>query len=100
MTDDCRGLFDINILPKDIYRYTGWTPMIFLVPGKIWDQAMETLGPENRVVIKDGVQIFNGVWRSEKIEFEQKYDFQNPKEFVSWLKAALADKDFKRVQDS
>lgn len=80
-----------------------WFPMIRLVPGVVWDDAMANLGPDNPVIIKDGVQIFNGFWNSEnpsRVKHELKYDPLRSEGWVRWLKSALEQEDFQIVQNS
>jgi hypothetical protein len=98
---DNSGRFDENTVPKDLIRYSRWYPMIILVPGKIWDAAMANigLGSRNPSEIRDGVQVMNAKWISDKIEYEQKYDIRNPSEFARWLRDAMNNPDFKRVQN-
>lgn len=93
-----RGI-DENTVPKGLSVYLNWFPKVLLVPGRVWDSAMAKLGPKNDVEIKDGVQICNGYWSGSKVEYKQTYDIRNPDEFARWLKVALEDKDFKRVQN-
>lgn len=97
---DNTGTFDSSKVPKDLLRYAGWFPMILLVPGNVWDAAMSNLGPKNPIIIKDGVQIMNGKFAGDKLTYAQKYDIRKPDKFGAWLKEALADKDFIRVQNS
>lgn len=95
---DNTGKFDENTIPKDLLRYAKWYPMILLVPGKVWDAAMASLGPRNPVQIKDGVQIMNARWDDkDNLVYDQKYDIRKAESFANWLKDALANEDFKRV---
>lgn len=96
---DNSGNFDENTIPKDLIRYGKWFPMVLLVPGKIWDAAMANLGPKNPMEIKNGVQMINAVWDNGDIKYDQKYDIKKPEEFARWLKDALENEDFKKVQN-
>lgn len=98
--NDKTGAFNENIAPKSLIKYAKWFPMIFLVPGKIWDIAMANLGPKNPIEIKEGVQIMNAEWDDSKDDFRYapKYDIRKPGEFARWLRVALENEDFKRVQ--
>jgi len=101
---DMSGSFDENVVPKDLIRYRYWFPMILLVPGRIWDNAMANLGPKNEAKIRDGVQIMNGAWGlgpkgEEKINHDGKYNPIDPAEFARWLKDAMQKDDFKAVQN-
>lgn len=98
LTANSTGKFDENVIPKDLIRYGKWFPMVLLVPGKIWDTAMSNLGPNNTVEIKDGVQMINAIWENGEPKYELKYDIRKAEEFGRWLKDALENDDFKRVQ--
>jgi hypothetical protein len=93
---DNTGLFDENTAPKDLIRYGKWFPMILLVPGWLWDKAMEKLGPKNPVELINGVIPLNGKWFSGKLVYEQKYDIRKPSEFARWVQESLASEDFKK----
>lgn len=96
---DNTGTFDENAAPKDLIRYGKWFPMILLIPGPLWNQAMSKLGPKNDVKLTDGVQIMNGKLNGETLEYVQNYDIRKPADFSRWLQDALANEDFKRVQN-
>lgn len=97
---DNRGQFDFNTAPKGLLKYNQWFPMILLVPGTMWDNAMAKLGPDNDVPLIDGVQILNAVWKDGKLTLDTKpaYDIRKPGDFGRWLAEALENPDFKRVQ--
>lgn len=95
---DNSGKFDENTAPKDLSRYSKWFPMILLVPGKVWDEAMSKLGPKNDAKIIDGVQIMNGHFENNGPKYSQKYDIRKPADFGKWLEEALNNDEFKRVQ--
>lgn len=100
--NDNSGKFDENTSPKDIARYGRWYPIIFLVPGRVWDLAMNNLGPnpKNHIEIKDGVQIMNGKWDNGNLSYVQQYDIRQSGDFAKWLKEALDNEDFKRVHNA
>lgn len=95
---DQQGKFDENVAPKDLIRYGKWFPMLLLVPGRLWDRAMSNLGPTNSVQLKEGVQVMNGYWDNNELKFQPNYDTRTPDAFVNWLKSALENEEFKRVQ--
>jgi hypothetical protein len=97
---DNTGKFDENTAPKDLIRYGKWYPMILLVPGKIWNNAMSKLGPKTDAQIVDGVQIMNGIMENGELKYVQKYDIRKPSEFARWIKDCLENEDFKRVQNN
>lgn len=94
---DNSGKFDENMIPKDLIRYGRWFPMILLIPGKLWDNAMLKLGPNNDVKLVDGVQIMNGLWKNNVLDYVQKYDIRKASEFGKWLKEGLENPDYVRV---
>lgn len=96
---DNTGKFNENIVPKDLLRYGRWFPMILLIPGRTWDDAMANLGPKNPVEIREGVQIMNAKWEDRNFRYNQEYDIRNPAEFSKWLREALNNSEFKRVQN-
>lgn len=95
---DNTGKFDENIAPKDLIRYGKWYPMILLVPGRMWDNAMSKLGPKNDVSLVEGVQIMNGTWDGKELKYVQKYDIRKPAEFARWLRDAMDNEDFQKAQ--
>lgn len=96
---DNTGKFDENTAPKDLIRFGKWFPMVLLIPGRMWDEAMSKLGPKNEVILTDGVQIMNGKLENGLPVYVQKHDIRKPAEFAEWLKEALNNEDFKRVQN-
>ena len=96
---DNTGKFDENTAPKDLIRYGKWYPMILVIPGRKWDAAMSKLGPKNDVELVEGVQIMNGMWDGNELKYVQKYDIRKPSEFGRWIKDAIDNDDFKRIQN-
>lgn len=94
---DRRGQFDENKAPKDLRRYATWFPQILLVPGSVWDAGMINLGPKNTAEIKNGVQIFNAIWKNGVLTREVKYK-PTPEDFGRWIKASMDNPEFKRYQ--
>lgn len=97
---DNSGKFDENTTPKDLIRFGKWYPMILLIPGPLWNNAMSKLGPKNDVQLIDGVQIMNGKWNGETIDYVQKYDIRKPTDFTKWLQESLENEAFKRAQQN
>ena len=97
---DNTGKFDENTAPKDLIRYGKWYPMVLLIPGRMWDNAMSKLGPKNDVQLVEGVQIMNGMWESSELKYVQKYDIRKPAEFTRWLRDSMDNEDFKKAQNS
>lgn len=96
------GVFNENIFPKKIIDYAHWFPMIFLVPGHVWDTAMQTMNSDNPSDVKEGVQIMNGLRApgATKIQYVQKYNILKSSDFVKWIKEALENEEFKKVQQT
>lgn len=99
-SNDSRGAFDENVVPSDLRRWGKWYPMILLVPGRVWDNAMATLGPKNSATIVDGVQIFNGTkGNNGELTYVQKYNTQQPEDFAKWLVDSMNNEEFKKHQN-
>ena len=103
---DRSGVFELNTAPKGLLKYRGWFPMVLLVPGPLWNEAMANLGPNNMVELTRGVQVFNGKSGREIIgqitaprDFVEKYDMSRPQEWVRWLTDAMQSEDFIQVQN-
>lgn len=100
-TTDGRGAFDENIAPSDLSRWGKWYPMILLVPGRIWDNAMAALGPKNSATIIDGVQVFNGIREANgDLKYVQKYNPRQPEDFGRWIAESLNNEEFKKYQNT
>lgn len=99
VTGNGQGKFDPLAAPKDLARYSAWFPMILLVPGKVWDDAVSAIAKNNDVEIKEGVEIMNAVWENNVLTYKQRYDIRKPEEFGKWVKEAMENKDFKRIQE-
>ena len=97
---DNNASIDTNTTPKGLIRYTKWYPMILLVPGKLWDEAMSKLGPSNPVELKDGVQVLNANWEGSELKYAQKWDIRKPEEFGKWLKDSMEKEDFKSASNA
>lgn len=89
----------VPIVPKGMIFYQCWYPMIILVPGKIWNNAMTNRGSDADVRLQDWVQILNGYWHDDfKCSFIYKYDTLKPSEYGRWLKDAMENEEFRKVQ--
>lgn len=97
---DNSGVFNENEFPKDLIRYSRWFPMILLIPGPIWNEAMSKLGPNNNVQLLDGVQVMNAKWNNNTFDHSPQYDIHKSSEFARWLKEALNNENFKKVQNA
>lgn len=107
---DLSGKFDFNTAPKDIFRFHEWFPIIFIVPGNLWNAAMANLGPNNPIEFIDGIRIFNGVMKSEVMKrgtlhrniptFVKTYNDYDIQHYINWVNDSLKDPDFVRVSNS
>lgn len=83
------GTFDEHKWPKDLIRYGKWFPMILLVPGQLWDNAMSRLGPNNDIQLIEGVQIMNGYLVDGVLKYHCIYDITKASEFGRWFQTAI-----------
>jgi hypothetical protein len=88
VADNCSGSFDETIYPKQLKEYARWFPMVLLVPGPVWDTAVQTMNSEHPSPLKDGVQIMNGI-QKQHIEYVQTYNIYEVTHYIKWLKQAL-----------
>lgn len=95
---DNTGRFDETTAPKELLRYAAWYPIILLIPGNKWDLAISKIGSKSNIDLLEGVQILNGMWDNNELKYVQKYDIRNPAEFGRWIKDALNNDEFRRVQ--
>jgi hypothetical protein len=80
---------DIYQYPKDLSNYIIlWLPMIMLVPGDVWDKCNQQLGPYDKSKLEN-IQIMNGIYINDKLEYKQQWDIRKPEHFASWLSDAL-----------
>jgi len=100
------GLFEFDSAPKGLLKYRGWFPMVLLVPGPLWNEAMANLGPDNAVEITQGVKVFNCKNEREIIgqntdprDYVGKYDIFDPQEWLQWLNDAMESEDFIQAQN-
>ncbi len=96
---DQPGKFDETFVPSGLKIYNWWVPMVLLVPGPIWDQAVADIQPNSTVEIKDGVQIFNGQMVDTKLRLIYTFNGKTPADYGSWIRAAMQNEDFIRVQN-
>lgn len=97
---DMGGAFDEKIAPKDMIRYSRWFPMILLIPGKLWDMAMNNISSKEQTIqLTEGVQIMNGKMEKGQIQYEGKYNIRQPSEFKRWIEDSFKNPDFERVNN-
>lgn len=96
------GKFDENAAPKDLKRWGAWFPMILLIPGGLWDEAMSKLGPRNDVQLMDGIQAMNGLWDAKQQKVVQNpgaYNIRNPEDFGRWVTDSMKNEKFLAIQN-
>jgi hypothetical protein len=99
--DNNDGDFDYNIYPRSLSFFTAWFPQIILLPGIVWDNAMNNLGPNNKIDIRKGAQVFNGswvknelVWDGYNTDIKKIYNIDDPSSIANWVEKSLENKDF------
>ena len=90
---DREGHFDENLIPKDLIRYGVRFPQIILVPGKLWNLAIQNLGPNNDIKLIEGVKVMNYRIVDDNMHYDAKYNSKIPSEYEKWFRECL-------VQDS
>ncbi len=102
---DMSGNFDESIVPYGMKKYVSqgsWFPMILLVPGPVWDNAIKHIGDKSDIPITDGVQIFNGFFDDNgfpSMDRPGKYEM-TPEGIAAWFKVAIINPEFQRVQNA
>lgn len=96
---DNRGLFDETKYPKSLSKFTRWFPMVLLIPGRIWDNAMSNLNTP--LGMSDGIQVMGGKWDEKLNTFEPEkqmvYDIGVPSHFAKWLAISIQNETFKNM---
>lgn len=92
---DFRIGFDENYAPTSLCNYTSLPICVFLVPGETWNNAINQLGPNNPIEIRDSVQILNGAWNGNKLIFTYEYNMMNVDECSKWLDKAILELSIK-----
>jgi hypothetical protein len=88
-----QGHFDNNLTPKDLIRYGVRFPQIILVPGKLWDEAMDNLGPNNDVKLLQGVKVINYNFINDRLQYEEKYNIKMPSDYEKWYKSCIEEEN-------
>ena len=81
----------INNIPI-LQRYIGWTPNIILSPGPSYDVLKFN---DHR-----GMQVFNGRFDGDRIDYYKQYDILNPNSYIEWFINSLNNKDFLEIQNT
>ena len=89
---DTQGHFDENLTPKDLIRYGVRFPQVILIPGKLWDEAMNNLGPNSHVKLLEGVKVFNyKISSNDKLVYEGEYSIKIPSDYERWYRACVEE---------
>ena len=95
------GKFDTAKYPKNLILYAKWFPMFLAIPYNLWEWALLNNNTSVDVNFKDGIQIFNGVWKNDKPEYVQVHSIKNnPADNIAkWFKETLSNQDFLNVKN-
>jgi hypothetical protein len=95
------GKFDTEKYPKNLILYAKWFPMFLAIPYNLWEWALLNNNTNVDVNFKDGIQIFNGIWKNDKPEYVQVHSIKsNPGDNIAkWFKETLSNQDFLNVKN-
>jgi|688.fasta_scaffold343303_2 hypothetical protein len=95
------GNFDTTKYPKNIILYAKWFPMFLAIPYNLWEWALLNNNTNVDVNFKDGIQIFNGIWKNDKPEYSQIHSIKNnPGDSIAkWFKETLGNQEFLKVKN-
>ena len=95
------GNFDTTKYPKNIILYAKWFPMFLAIPHNLWEWALLNNNTNVDVNFKDGIQIFNGIWKNDKPEYSQIHSIKNnPGDSIAkWFKETLGNQEFLKVKN-
>jgi hypothetical protein len=89
---DNSGIFDYKKYPKGLQVFNKWFPMILMIPGKLWNEAMNHLTKNPPVNLTQGTYILNGVFENNTIVPDHQFDHQNIDSIVEWVKFVVQTK--------
>lgn len=90
---DNKGNFDENLIPKDLRKYGVRFPQIILVPGKLWDEAMKNLGPDNNIKLLEGVKVLNYKILNDKLQYDGQYNIKIPSDYEAWYRSCIEEEN-------
>jgi len=95
------GKFDATKYPKNIVLYAKWFPMFLAIPYNLWEWALLNNNTNVDVNFKDGIQIFNGLWKNDKPEYAQIHSIKNnPGDNIAkWFKETLINQEYLKVKN-
>ena len=85
--NDNRGHFNENLVPKDLIRYGVRFPQVILIPGKLWDEAMNNLGSNIKLV--EGVKVFNYKIVNDVLQYDGQYSLKIPSDYGKWYQSCI-----------
>jgi len=88
---DTKGHFDEKLVPKDLIRYGVRFPQVILIPGKLWDEAMNNLGPNNPVKLSEGVKVLNYKVVNDTLQHDGQYSLKIPSDYGKWYKSCIEE---------
>jgi hypothetical protein len=90
------GKFDPNVAPADLINLSSWFPMLLLIPGPLWNKAMDNLGPKNPIKIREGVHILNGKFAKERVvqDTSSHYNPSKGSDMIEWIGKVLEEPEF------
>jgi hypothetical protein len=93
-------LIDKN--PKHLGIYTRWFPMFLAIPYNLWEWGLSNNKTNIDVNFKDGVQIFNGIWKNDKPEYTQIYSIKTyPDDNIAkWFKDSINNQEYIKVKNN
>lgn len=94
---DNQGHFDENLTPKDLIRYGVRFPQIILVPGKLWDEAMNNLGPNNNIKLLEGVKVLNYKISNDKLQYDGQYNIKMSSDYEKWYKSCIEEENNNKI---
>jgi len=93
VANDTQGNFDVNLTPKDLTKYGVRFPQVILIPGKLWDEAMKNLGPNNDVKLSEGVKVFNYKLFGDKLQYHGQYNIKIPSDYEKWYRSCIEEEN-------
>ena len=93
VANDTQGNFDVNLTPKDLLKFGVRFPQVILIPGKLWDEAMKNLGPNNNIKLSEGVKVFNYKLVGDKLQYEGLYSIKIPSDYERWYRACIEEEN-------
>ena len=92
---------DNDKYPKHLTIYAKWFPMIIAMPYNLWDWGIQNNNTNIDINFKEGVNIFNGVWKNETLEYVQNFSIKkNPQDVIAkWFADSLVNQDFINIKN-